>query len=118
MKSQLKILLQAVASCCQPQSNLTSEVLTIPDSTEDHSETSEEPGSFLHILLSCPDYVRLIQLVDIFHIYEPLAEGSVIIGKSINCRVLTLLYHWKKRMNERNEGANERLRYFLFEMFV
>ena len=85
LKSQLNIFLQAIASCSQHNRVFSYE--TTPSETCSDNEASvsksgslsikEESCSILSILMNYAYFRKIVKIVDIFHIYEPLAGIGV-----------------------------------------
>ena len=67
LKSQLKIFLQAIASCCQYNNK------TLLQEAGGREKNSRAANSIVSILMGCPYFRKIIEIEDIFHIFEPLA---------------------------------------------
>ena len=77
MKSQLCIFLQAIAAYSQCEVKTIASTIIIPESVEDAGEQVSESSSDLLVLLeSYPEFMKITELVDIFHIFEPLVSFS------------------------------------------
>ncbi|KAK8798186.1 hypothetical protein WA588_003271 [Blastocystis sp. NMH] len=77
LKSQLCIFLQAIAAYSQCEVKTITSAIIIPESVEDAGEQASESSSDLLVLLeSYPEFMKITQLIDIFHIFEPLISFS------------------------------------------
>ena len=107
LKSQLGIFLQAVATCCKSSTTLSSpsiasaqgvraaserpcpsvitpvlnigsgEVVNEPSDGAKNAVPAAQEDSLLTILQSCEFFLKILSVVDIFHIYEPLVRSAV-----------------------------------------
>lgn len=65
MKSQLKILLQAITSCC-----------TVSNETA-VAKKCVSGSVFKSVIQKNPHFKQILKVIDIFHIYEPLVSLNV-----------------------------------------